>query len=155
MMDEKPAAAAVAATARRRGLLIIWGAQAFALVVFFVVARVIRPVSNADGNHMLAWMLGAVGFASFLLSFLVKRKLLARAVAERRFDLGTTAYVVAFAMCEATAILGFVAYIVTGLSYALHSFIIAALGLCLHFPTQGALDVIGAGDAGAKFKTTL
>ena len=155
MMDEKLVAATAAATARRRGLLIIWGAQAFALVIFFIVARVIRPVSNADGNHTLAWVLGAVGFGSFLLSFLVKRKLLARAVAERRFDLGTTAYVVAFAMCEATGILGFVAYIMTGLSYALHSFIIAALGLYLHFPTQSALDAIGAGDAGANFQTTL
>jgi hypothetical protein len=48
-------------------------------------------------------------------------------------------------MCEATALLGFVAYIVTGLSYALHSFIIAAGGMLLHFPTRGAFDEIEAG----------
>ncbi|MGI9105678.1 MAG: hypothetical protein ACR2G4_05460 [Pyrinomonadaceae bacterium] len=153
MMNEKPATATAAA--RRRGLLIIWGAQVMSLVFFFVVARVIRPVANADGNHTLAWVLGSIGFMTFLLSFLVKRRLLAQAAAERRLDLGTTAYVIAFAMCEATAILGFTAYLVTGLSYALHSFIIAAFGFCLHFPTRDALDKITAGDAGMNFKTTL
>ncbi|HKP72823.1 MAG TPA: hypothetical protein VJT82_07790 [Pyrinomonadaceae bacterium] len=154
MNDEKTTK--VPAEARRRGLLIMWGAQALSVVLFFALARFIRPASGAaDGNHTLAWALGAVGFMTFVASFLVKRKILAQAVAERRIDLGTTAYVLAFVMCEATAILGFVAYLVTGLSYALHSFIIAAVGLVLHFPARGALDQIEATNAGADFKTTL
>jgi hypothetical protein len=64
--------------------------------------------------------------------------------------------VLAFAMCELTALLGFVAYVITGLSYALHSFVIAAVGLLLHFPARGALDGIEANNAGADLnKTTL
>jgi len=136
------------AEARRRGLLLIWGAQAFSLVFLFGLTYVVRPEANADGNHTLAWTLGAVGFMSFVFSFLIKRKLLAQAAAERRPDLGTTAYVLAFAMCEMTAILGFVAYVITGLSYTLHSFIIAAVGLLLHFPTRGTFDGIEARDTG-------
>jgi hypothetical protein len=145
--------------ARRRGLLLIWGAQIFSLALLFFLTYVIRPEASTDGNHTLAWVLGGIGFMTFLLSFLVKRKLLARAAAERRIDLCTTAYVLAFAMCEMTALLGFVAYIITGLSYALHSFIIAAGGMLLHFPVRGALDGIAAGgenttDANLN-KTTL
>jgi hypothetical protein len=155
-MNESPVKAP--AEARRRGLLLIWGAQGFSLALLFALTYVVRPESSRDGNHTLAWALGALGFTNFIVSFLVKRKLLARAAAERRIDLGTTAYVVAFALCETTALLGFVAYIVTGLSYALHSFIIAAVGLLLHFPVRGALDGIESGGTamGVGFnKTTL
>ncbi|HEX8455798.1 MAG TPA: hypothetical protein VF656_00610 [Pyrinomonadaceae bacterium] len=141
--------------ARRRGLLLIWGAQLMSLALLFGLTYVLRPESSRDGNHTLAWMLGAVGFMAFVISFLVKRKLLAQAAAERRIDLGTTAYVLAFALCEVTGLLGFVAYIVTGLSYALHSFIIAAGGLALHFPARGALNGIEGDATTADFKTTL
>lgn len=144
-MNESPMRAP--AEARRRGLLLIWGAQAFSLVLFFALTYVVRPESGADSNHTLAWALGAVGFMSFLLSFLIKRKLLTQAAAEHRPDLGTTAHVIAFALCEMTAILGFVAYLITGLPYTLHSFIIAAAGLLLHFPARGVFERIEAGDS--------
>ena len=147
--------AGASAAARRRGLLIIWGAQLLTIAIFFSLTYVIGRGLGSSGNHALAWALGAVGFMTFLASFLAKSKLLARAVAERRLDVGTSAYIVAFALCEMTAILGFVAYIITGLSYALHSFIIAAGGMLLHFPKQDALDAIEAGgNANANLNQT-
>jgi hypothetical protein len=153
-MNESPLR--VTAEARRRGLLLIWGAQLLSLAFIFFLTYIIRPESSTEGNHALAWTLGTLGFTSFLLSFLVRSKLLTQAAAKQRADLGTTAYVLAFAMCELTAILGFVAYVITGLSYALHSFIIAAAGLIFHFPARGALDGIETTDAGANLnKTTL
>jgi hypothetical protein len=154
-MSESPVRAT--AEARRRGLLLIWGAQLMSLALLFGLTYVVRPESSRDGNHTLAWALGALGVMTFIVSFLVKRKLLAQAVEKRRVDLGTTAYVLAFAMCELTAILGFVAYVVTGLSYALHSFVIAVAGMLLHFPPRGALDRIEAHDdnaASADFNQT-
>ena len=154
-MNESPVR--TTAEARRRGLLLIWCGQLFTLAILYFLTYVIEPQSDAGDNHTLAWVLGSVGFMTFLGSFLVRRKLLAEAAAKRRFDLGTTAYILAFAMCELTAILGLVAYLVTGLPYALHSFILAAAGLLLHFPARGALEGIGAGGnaAGMDFKTTL
>lgn len=143
-MNQSPTRAP--AESRRRGLLLIWGAQLFSLALLFGLTYVVRPEAGADGNHTLAWALGMVGFTTFGLSFLFKRKWLTQAVTERRPALGTTAYVVAFAMCEMTAILGFVAYVITGLSYALHSFIIAAAGLLLHFPARGVFEAMEAGD---------
>ena len=145
-MNESPVRAT--AEARRRGLLLIWGAQLLSLALLFSLTYLVRPEASADGNHTLAWALGAVGFTTFIVSFLVKRKLLSQAAERRRADLGTTAYVLAFAMCELTAVLGFLAYVITGLSYALHSFIIAAVGLSLHFPPRDALSRIEANDAG-------
>ncbi len=153
-MNESPVRGT--AEGRRRGLLIIWGAQLFSLALLFFLIYVIEPQSDTRDNHTLAWALGSIGFMTFLGSFLVKRKLLAQAVEKQRADLGTTAYVLAFAMCELTALLGFAAYLITGLSYALHSFIIAAAGLIIHFPPRGALDGTEAHDAGATLnKTTL
>ncbi|HEY0083888.1 MAG TPA: hypothetical protein VGB61_13935 [Pyrinomonadaceae bacterium] len=154
-MNESPVG--TTAAARRRGLLLIWCGQLFMLALLYFLTYVIEPQTDAGDNHTLAWVLGAVGFTTFLGSFLVKRKLLAEAAAKRRFDLGTTAYILAFAMCESTAILGFVAYLVTGLPYALHSFILAAVGILLHFPARDALEGIGSGGnpTGADFKTTL
>jgi hypothetical protein len=156
-MDERPERAP--AEARLRGLRLIWGAQLFTLVPLFFIAYFVQTERVAFANHTLAWTLGAVGFITFLVSFLLKRKLLAQAVEKRRADLVTTAYIVAFALCEMTALLGFVAYFITGLSYALHSFIIAAGGMLLHFPARDALEEIeagGGGNASAYFnKTTL
>jgi len=156
-MNESPVRAT--AEARRRGLLLIWGAQLLSLALLFSLTYVVRPEASADGNHTLAWALGAAGLTTFLASFLVKRKLLAHAEQKRRIDLGTTAYFLAFAMCELTALLGFLAYVITGLPYALHSFIIAAAGLVLHFPPRDALGRIEADNAGSVSadlnKTTL
>ena len=153
MMHESPLK--VSPEARRRGLLLLWGAQLMSLALLFGLTYVIRPESSPDGNHTLAWALGAIGFVSFIVSFLIKRKILAQAAAKRRIDLGTTAYVLAFALCEMTGLLGFVAYIITGLSYSLHSFIIAVGGLLLHFPARGALEGIEGDATGTAFKTTL
>ena len=154
-MNENPFGAT--AESRRRGLRLIWGAQLFSLGVLFFIAYFLRQETGIPGNHAVAWVLGVVGFVIFIASFPVKRKLLAQAAAQRRFDLGTTAYIIAFAMCETTALLGFAAYFITGLSYALHSFIIAAAGILLHFPTRDALEEIEAGgNTNANLnKTTL
>lgn len=152
-MNESPVKAS--AGARRRGLLIIWGAQLFTLVPLFCIAYFLRTDSGTYENHTLAWALGAVGFMTFLVSFLLKRKLLAQAVEQRRADLVTTAYIIAFALCETTALLGFASYFITGLSYALHSFILAAAGMLLHFPVRGALEEIEAGgNANANLNQT-
>jgi hypothetical protein len=153
-MNENPVK--TSAGARRRGLLVIWGAQLFSLVVLFCIAYFLRLETGIQGNHAVAWVLGIVGFVIFIASFPVKRKLLAQAAAQRRLDLGTTAYVIAFAFCEATALLGIAAYFATGLSYALHSFILAAAGMLLHLPARDALEGIEAsgGNASANLNQT-
>jgi hypothetical protein len=144
------------AGARYRGLLLIWGAQVFSLVPFFVVTRVINPVSISEGAQPLLFALGATALATFALSFVVKQKLLARAGAERRPDLVSTGYVIALVLCEMCMFFGLVAHFTTGAHGAFYFIVPAALGFLLHLPRRRHFDDPDANDgAGPDFKSTL
>ena len=123
--------------ARRRGLVIIWGAQLMSLALFLLVTRLVEiPAREGEDNSVLLLVLGLMAATAFGLSFPVRGKLLAQSAVQLRPDLATTAYVVAFALCESCAIFGLVAYFVTGAAESLYFFIPAALGLLLHFPRR-------------------
>ena len=120
--------------ARRRGLVLIWGAQLMSLVLFLLITRFVEIRPGDD--QMLLFVLGLMAVTTFGLSFAVKVKLLAQSAVQNRPDLATTAYVLAFALCESCALFGLVAYFVTGRAESLYFFIPAALGLLLHFPRR-------------------
>ncbi|HLL77809.1 MAG TPA: hypothetical protein VK421_21310 [Pyrinomonadaceae bacterium] len=123
--------------ARRRGLLLVWGAQLMSLVIFLLITRLVEiPVGAGDDNSVLLLVLGMTGVTAFGLSFAVRAKLLSQSVVQNRPDLATTAYVLAFALCETPALFGLVAHFVTGARESLYFFIPAALGLLLHFPRR-------------------
>jgi F0F1-type ATP synthase membrane subunit c/vacuolar-type H+-ATPase subunit K len=142
------------AGARYRGLIVIWGAQLFSLVLFFTLTQVVRPSDSAGGTQPLLLALGATALAAFVLSFVVKPRLLARAARERRPDLVTTGYIIAFALCESCAIFGLVAHFTTGAREALYFFIPAVLGFLLHFPRRRHLEEVDGG-MGQGFKSTF
>ena len=123
---------------RYRGALVIWGAQVMALVMFFALTRIVGREADADAadNRVLLLVLAAAALMAFALSFVLKAKLISQAAAQGRPDLATSAYVLAFALCEAAALFGLVAHFVTGAPESLYFFIPAALGLALHFPRR-------------------
>ena len=123
--------------ARRRGLVLIWGAQLMSVVLLLVVTRVVE-VRRGDGDDgsVLLLVLGLTALTAFGLSFAARSKLLSQSVVQNRPDLATTAYVLAFALCEAPALFGVVAHFATGAREAIYFFIPAALGLLLHFPRR-------------------
>ena len=125
---------------RYRGLLIIWGAQFMSLFLFFGVTRIVEVSAREGDDQVLLLALGLTGLTAFGLSFPIKAKLLAQSAVQNRPDLATTAYVLAFALCESCALFGLVAYFVTGARASLYFFIPAALGLLLHFPRRGHFD---------------
>lgn len=134
-MNGTPAKAS--ADSRYRGALIIWGAQVSALVMFFVLTRIVGREADAGGdNRFLLLALAVAALMAFALSFVLKAKLISQAAAQGRPDLATSAYVIAFALCEAAAIFGVVAHFVTGAPESLYFFVPAALGLALHFPRR-------------------
>jgi hypothetical protein len=120
--------------ARRRGLLIIWGAQLMSLALFLLLTRLVEVAPRDGDNQILLLALGLMAVTTFGLSFAVRAKLLAQSAVQNRPDLATTAYVAAFALCESCALFGLVAYFVTGAAESLYFFVPAALGLLLHFP---------------------
>jgi hypothetical protein len=150
-MMERPAQQL--AGARFRGLLIIWVAQFFSLLVFYGLMRLTPVDERAGDDRTLLLVLAAVALTTFAASFVVKAKLLARAVANRRPEAVTSGYVVAFALCEACAILGLVAHFTTGAREAIYFYGAAALAFLLHFPRRRHFEE-SSGDAGQSFTAT-
>ncbi|HEX8068364.1 MAG TPA: hypothetical protein VF546_00330 [Pyrinomonadaceae bacterium] len=141
MMNPQPKPANV--TARTRGLMVLWGAQFVTIAILVALTRFI-PIAPSAGEDALRFqLLDVLGGATFALSFVVKYLLLRRAVATQRPDAATTAYVLAFALCELTALLGLVNYFLTGRPIVL-LFALAAFGLLFHFPRRAHLEAAAA-----------
>ena len=140
--------------ARYRGLLILWGAQLFTVALFVMLTRFVSVPPSEGGNKVLGFAFGALGGLTFVLSFVVKNKLLARAAAQRRPDLVTTGYVLAFALCEAPALLALVNYFTSGKTEWL-LFALSALGFLAHLPRRAPLEAASGPADAAGFNSTL
>lgn len=132
-MNERPKSLG---RARHRGLLLIWGAQLASVVVLLAITLIVEVRPGEGDGSLLLLVLGLTALTAFGMSFAVKSKLLAQSAVQSRPDLATTAYVLAFALCESCALFGLVAYFVTGARESLYFFTPAALGLLLHFPRR-------------------
>jgi F0F1-type ATP synthase membrane subunit c/vacuolar-type H+-ATPase subunit K len=141
------------AGARFRGLIIIWVAQLFSLLLFYALVRLAPVQERAGDDRTLVLVLAAVALSAFAASLALKATLVARAVATRRPDAVMSGYVVAFALCEACAICGLVAHFTTGARESVYFFAPAALGFLLHFPRRRHFEE-SAGDAGQGFGAT-
>jgi len=120
--------------ARYRTLLILWFAICMSVLMFLALTR-LAPVA-AVGNRNLTLALNSMGLLPVALSFLLKQRALAKSVATQRLDLVQSAYVLSFALCESSALLGLVDHFTTGSRYSYFAFVISGLGLLLHFPQK-------------------
>jgi hypothetical protein len=130
---------------RYRTLFMLWFAICTSVLMLLVLVRFtpvqIKTVGPAcpdclSSNLRLSLILNGLAVIPMALSFLVKQQILARAVAAQRLDLVQSGYVVAFALCEASALLGLVDHFSNGSHYFYVAFIFAGLGLLLHFPRK-------------------
>ena len=151
MVNQPPASNKAAA--RYRGLLVIWGMQFVTLVVFVALTRFVEIAPAPDDDSMRAQLFEVLGGASLALSFVLKRMLLRRAAITQRPDVTTTAYVLAFALCELAAILGLVNYFLSGVPIVL-LFVLAAIGLLLHFPRRANIEAATPGKT-QTFNSTM
>jgi uncharacterized membrane protein len=120
--------------ARFRTLLILWFAICMSVLIFLAVIN-FTPVPAAE-NRQLTLALNSLGIVPVALSFLLKQRALAKSVETQRLDLVQSAYVLSFALCESSALLGLVDHFTTGSRYYYFAFVIAGLGLLLHFPQR-------------------
>src|SRR5215213_12000221 len=127
-------------------LRIIWMAILAGVVLLFVVTRVIEPSAVAGGSTLF-WALAALGLTTFGASFLLKAKLRKQGVEKRKVELVRSAYILAFALCEATGLLGLAAHLVTGVQQYYFLFVLSGFGILLHKPQRD--DLLAAINGGA------
>jgi cation transport ATPase len=140
--------------ARFRGLVIIWGAQVFSLVLLFTMMQVVKPATQGEANQTLLFVLAVLAITTFAFSFVLKAQIVSRAATEQRPDMVTTGYILAFALCEACAIFGMIARFSTGAREAIYFFVAALVGFLLHFPRRRHIDDASSGQS-QSFTTTL
>jgi hypothetical protein len=123
--------------ARYRTLLILWFAICMSVLIFLGLTflSVVAPAEN----RKLTLALNSLGVVPVALSFLLKQRALAKSVETQRLDLVQSGYVLAFALCESSALLGLLDHFTTGSGYRYFAFAIAGLGLVLHFPQRANL----------------
>jgi len=114
--------------ARYRTLLILWFAIWMSVLLFLVLIYM-SPVVAAE-NRNLTLALNSVGLVPVALSFLLKQRMLTKSVEMQRLDLVQSGYVLSLAL------FGLMNHFLTGTKYYYFAFIIAGLGLILHFPQK-------------------
>ena len=133
--------------AKYRSVVIVWFAILFSTGLFFLVSRIVATSSTpgelpelVETNRILLWVCVAVGVLTFLVSFILKGKLLKQSVEKHSIQLVVSGHIVAFALCEATCLFGLLAYVVTHTPYAYLLFALAIVGLLLHFPRKAQMQ---------------
>jgi len=126
--------------ARLRVMLILWFALLSSVVIYFLVSLVIqRPNGDGGENRILTFVLTAVGTFALIVSMALKQRFLAQSVDQQRLELVQTGYIGALALCEFAALLGLVDRMVTGNRYYYVLFVIALIGMALHWPRRDHL----------------
>ena len=131
--------------ARLRVMLILWGAFLMTIVMFFVVALLARPETDAGaggegGVPPLLYALAALGLSSVVASFVLKGVFYRRAAERRQPAQLQTGFILALALCESAALFGLVGLFVTGNDYAYALLALGALGEALHFPRREQVE---------------
>lgn len=121
---------------RIRTMRTLWLALVLSVVMYFVFTLFVGRNENATPNNTLSLTLSIVALAAVLMSFLLKSKLLNRAIEQQQVPMIQQAYVVTWAIAEVGALLGLLDFFVTGNRYYYVPMLIAGAGQLLHFPRR-------------------
>lgn len=119
---------------RMRTLRTLWIALLASVGMYYGFTLFASRPENLQPNSTLSLTLLGIGVATTLISFLVKNRLISRAIEQRRVDQVHQGYVIAWAMSEVAALFGLVDFFVTNDRYYYVLMIIAACGQLLHYP---------------------
>jgi len=133
---------------RIRTMRMLWTGMLLSIGVWYVFLQFARRSENLAPNPTMSLTLLGVAVVSTLLSFLIKSKLLTKAVEQQQVLMVQQGYVVTWAIAEVAALLGMLDFFATGDRYYHLFFIIAACGMLLHFPRREPV-------VNAAFKSTM
>ena len=121
---------------RLRTMRILWLALLLSIVMYYVYTMVVGRPENAAPNDNIFLVSVAVGVVTIILSFLIKNKAVANAATQQKVELVQPGYIVAWALCEVSALLGMLVFFATSNRYYYGLFILGALGQLVHFPRR-------------------
>jgi hypothetical protein len=138
-MQEKPDAKTDMVQGRYRTLLTIWVAILWSIAILIAIPLMvgIRPV-RAD-NNKLFWVFAGLCLLLVVVSFVLKGILLSRAVEQQNLARVVTAYIIAFALCEASCIVALAACFMGVSRYYYLLFIPGPVFMLLHMPRRERL----------------
>jgi hypothetical protein len=122
--------------ARLRTMMILWFALFCSVGMYLAFCYIALERPAEPGNRALSFVFAAVATFMVILSFVIKQKLLRKSVDEQNLMLVQQAFVVAWAMCEVSAILGLIEYLLLDTKDYIVLFALAVVGMALHFPTR-------------------
>ena len=114
----------------------LWLGLMISVVMYFVFTIFVGKPSTAAPNKVLSLAFLAVGMLVTIASLLVKQVILSRSVAQQKVDMVQQAYIVAWALCEVSALLGMLDFFVTANRYYYLPFVIALFGDLINFPRR-------------------
>jgi hypothetical protein len=117
-------------------LRIIWMALLMSVVIYYVITFFVARPADVAPNTSMSIALICVAMFAILISFLIKNRLLDKAVEQRNMVGVQQAYVVAWAITEVAALLGLLDFFTTADRYHHALFLIGAVGLLFHFPRR-------------------
>lgn len=129
---------------RYQTMLTLWFAlvvsQALWLLIIFFAAPPFSSEPHAPTESLIIVGLTMLGALLVLVSFLVKKAFLKRAVAEQNPNLMQQGMVLGCALCEGASLLGVLERFLIANREYFWLFLIAAVGMMLHFPTRSKLE---------------
>ncbi len=122
---------------RHQTLMVLWFILLMNLGLLFVISLVVVPLTAGDTtNPVMVMVLTGLGVLFVIASFVGKRWLLAQSVMKQEVRLVQQALIIAFALCEASALLGLVEHLAFGYRQYYFLFLLSAAAFVLHFPRR-------------------
>jgi hypothetical protein len=123
---------------------VIWAGFLVTQVLFVVVAQSAKAKSPIAADPVVIYALLAGGMMIVVVSYVIKFKLMAQAVAAQSIQRVQSAIIVALALCEVVSLIGIVTYFILGAHNYFVFMIVAMLGILGHFPRRSMFDAASA-----------
>ena len=119
---------------RLRTMRTLWIGMILSIGAYFVVSLIAERSEDLQPNPTLSLLLVGGSVFATLIAYLVKSKLLKRAIEQQQLQQVQQAYIVGWAITEVGALLGLLDFFATADRYYYVPFIVAAVGQLLQFP---------------------
>jgi|SRR5215218_1934597 len=119
---------------------ILWFSMLMSIVIYYVITMFVKRSEDLAENPSLSLFLLGAGVSTTLVSFLIKAKLLTKAVEQRNVGMVQQAYILTWAITEVAALLGLLDFFSTSHRHYYLLFLIAACGMLLHFPGREPVE---------------